>query len=83
MTPRTLVSATALGAALGLALALPAAAAQPTNPDRRLVEAAQRKDSVAVQTLIGEPVDVDTPQADGATPLAWAVHWTISAWRTC
>jgi ankyrin repeat protein len=30
---------------------------------------------VAVQTLIGEPVDVDTPQADGATPLAWAVHW--------
>ena len=43
--------------------------------DRRLVQAAQRQDTEAVRALLGERVDVDMPQADGATPLAWAVHW--------
>ena len=43
--------------------------------DRRLVEAAQHQNTTAVQALLDERVDVDTPQADGATPLAWAVHW--------
>ena len=44
--------------------------------DRRLVQAAQRQDTAeAVRALLGERVDVDMPQADGATPLAWAVHW--------
>jgi ankyrin repeat protein len=43
--------------------------------DRRLVEAARHQDTAAVQALLDERVDVDSPQADGATPLAWAVHW--------
>jgi len=63
---------------LGLTSALQTAAAQSTAPptdDLRLVEAAQRQDTAAVQSLLGERVDVDTPQADGATPLAWAAHW--------
>ena len=99
MKRRTLVSATALCTVLGLASALPTAAAQSTAPrpddlrlafaqapasqavgrsdsvDRRLVEAAQRQDAEAVRALLGARVDVDTRQADGATPLAWAVHW--------
>ena len=63
---------------LGLTSALQTTAAQSTAPqpdDLRLVEAAQRQDTAAVQSLLGERVNVDTPQADGATPLAWAVHW--------
>ena len=78
MQPKTLFSATALCTVLVLASALQPAAAQATAPqpdDLRLVEAAQRQDTAAVQALLGERVDVDTPQADGATPLAWAVHW--------
>ncbi|MCH2253864.1 MAG: ankyrin repeat domain-containing protein [Vicinamibacterales bacterium] len=78
MRPRTLVSTTALCMVLGLTSALQTAAAQSTAPptdDLRLVEAAQRQDTAAVQSLLGERVDVDTPQADGATPLAWAAHW--------
>ena len=51
------------------------AAARSDSIDRRLVQAAQRQDTEAVRALLGERVDVDMPQADGATPLAWAVHW--------
>ncbi len=63
---------------LGLAPALQTAAAQSITAspdDLRLVDAAQHQDAAAVQALLDERVDVDTPQADGATPLAWAVHW--------
>ena len=43
--------------------------------DGGLVAAAQRQDREAVQALLSERVDVDSPQADGVTPLAWAAHW--------
>ena len=78
MRPRTFVSATTLCALLGLASALQPVAAQSIAPqpdDLRLVEAARHQDAAAVQALLGGQIDVDTPQADGATPLAWAAHW--------
>ena len=85
MQPRILVSATVSCTLLGLATALQTAAlaqapasqtaGRANSVDLRLVEAAQRQDTETVRALVGERVDVDTPQADGATPLAWAVHW--------
>lgn len=42
--------------------------------DRRLADAARGRDLVAVRALLDEGVDVDATHADGATPLAWAVH---------
>ena len=52
----------------------PRAAGSPASDDRRLADAAQRRDGDAVRALLAEGVDVDAPQADGATALAWAVH---------
>ena len=52
----------------------PQAAGSPASDDRRLADAAQRRDGDAVRALLAEGVDVDAPQADGATALAWAVH---------
>jgi ankyrin repeat protein len=50
-------------------------AAGRARPDaRRLVDAAQRRDLAAARALIEEGIDVDAPQADGATALAWAAH---------
>lgn len=46
-----------------------------TRGDRRLADAAQRREIEAVRALLDDGVDVDAPQADGATALAWAVHW--------
>ena len=43
--------------------------------DRRLADAAQRREIEAVRALLDDGADVDAPQADGATALAWAVHW--------
>ena len=43
--------------------------------NRGLPDAAQRRDIETVRVLIDAGVDVDAPQADGATALAWAVHW--------
>lgn len=42
--------------------------------DARLVDAIKRADQAAVRALIAEAVDPDAPQADGSTPLHWAVH---------
>ncbi len=52
--------------------------AQPASVsthDLRLVEAAERQEMSAVQSLLAQGVGVDAPQADGATALAWTVHW--------
>src|SRR5438309_2739249 len=46
-----------------------------TSGDLRLVDAAKNRDREAVRSLLQQHVDVNTPQADGATPLAWAAHW--------
>ena len=43
--------------------------------DLRLVNAVKNRDQDAVRSLLKERVDVNTPEADGATPLAWAAHW--------
>jgi uncharacterized protein len=44
--------------------------------DLRLVEAAKQQDWQALRALLQEgSVNVNTTQADGATALAWAVHW--------
>ena len=45
------------------------------RPDQRqLADAAQDSDLQTVRELIERGFDVDAPQADGATALAWAVH---------
>jgi ankyrin repeat protein len=44
-------------------------------PDRRLVEAVKQQDVKAVQKLLRQGVDVNTPEGDGATALHWAAHW--------
>jgi ankyrin repeat protein len=43
--------------------------------DLRLVDAAKRQDVALVRTLLQQRVDVNAPQADGATALHWAAHW--------
>jgi ankyrin repeat protein len=43
--------------------------------DLRLVDAAKRQDHARVQALLKLRVDVNAPQADGATALHWAAHW--------
>jgi len=43
--------------------------------DMRLVSAAKNRDLPAVQTLMKQKVDVNTPDVDGMTPLHWAAHW--------
>ena len=55
-----------------------AAAPQETGraaaDDPRLADAAQRRDLDAVRALLADGHEVDAPQADGATALAWAAH---------
>jgi len=43
--------------------------------DFRLIRAVQNKDTEAVLSLLKQHVDVNSPGPDGATALAWAVHW--------
>ena len=43
--------------------------------DLRLADAVEKGDKEAVRSLLAEHVDVNAPQADGATALAWAAHW--------
>lgn len=54
---------------------LSVAALGAAGSDLRLVEAAKNKDQAAVRSLLRQRVDVNAAQADGATALAWAVHW--------
>ena len=42
--------------------------------DMRLVNAAAKGSKEEIRSLLKEHVDVNTPQADGATALAWTVH---------
>jgi ankyrin len=43
--------------------------------DARLVDAVKSRNVEAVQALLKQHVDVNTPQGDGATALHWAVHF--------
>ena len=58
-----------------LAAGVTAAGAAAAGNDERLVEAVRSRDRAAARALLGERVDVNAPQADGATPLHWAAHW--------
>ncbi|MBM3776752.1 MAG: hypothetical protein FJW23_00745 [Acidimicrobiia bacterium] len=55
---------------LATALAAVPAFAQATE----LIEAVRSRDVAAVRSLIGQQVDVDAAQGDGATALHWAAH---------
>jgi uncharacterized protein len=50
-------------------------AAAPAGPDVRLVQAVERRDARAVETLLKQRIDVNAAQPDGATALHWAAHW--------
>ncbi len=56
-----------------------AAAAQSASssagPDRRLVDAVQQRDFETARGLLAAGSDVNVPQGDGATAVAWAAHW--------
>jgi ankyrin repeat protein len=43
--------------------------------DRRVADAAQRRDPIAIRTLLSGHADPDGRQPDGATALHWAAHW--------
>ena len=68
------IVAVAVSPATALAVVSAAQAAARTADDARLADAAQRRDLDAVRALLAEGIEVDAPQADGATALAWAVH---------
>ena len=42
--------------------------------DTPLLDAVKNRDTEAVQVLVSQQVDVNAPQADGATALHWAAH---------
>ena len=65
----------AAAAAVSLAFGLATAALAAAENDERLVEAVKSRDRAAARALVDERVDVNAPQADGATPLHWAAHW--------
>ncbi len=46
--------------------------------DFRLVEATERGDRTAIKVLLDAKADVNAARPDGATPLAWAVHYDDS-----
>jgi len=54
--------------------AVAAVAAAPVN-DLPLVEAVKSQNKEAVRALLKQSVDVNAPQADGATALHWAAYW--------
>jgi ankyrin repeat protein len=45
------------------------------GPDRRLPDAAKRRDWLAVRALLDTGAEVDTRHPDGTTSLHWAAHW--------
>ena len=51
------------------------AAVAAVQIDLRLVNAAQNQDMAVVGALLKERVDVNQPEPDGTTALAWAAHW--------
>ena len=48
--------------------------AAAANRDAALADAIERKNPAAVRALLAAGVDVNAPQADGMTPLHWAVY---------
>src|SRR5262245_33372549 len=50
------------------------AAAAPAGNDGRLAEAAMRRDTAAVRSLLQQKVDVNAPGKDGTPALHWVVR---------
>jgi ankyrin repeat protein len=46
-----------------------------TARDARVAKAAEQRDVSSIRALLKQGVDVNVPQADGATALQWAVYW--------
>ena len=59
---------------LALWLTLPSGGAPTENRDRRLLEAVKKSDVETARALLNEKADVNSPDGDGANPLAWAVY---------
>ena len=57
-----------------LAMTLLAGAGPSAAADGLLVDAIERADEAAVRALLAEQVDPEAAEADGSTPLHWAVH---------
>jgi uncharacterized protein len=83
MLHRTIVITSAWGLMiLAAAVGVSGAAASPTpgtagatsSKDMRLVEAVKNGDRQAVKAMLAAHTDVNAPEPDGATALAWAVH---------
>jgi uncharacterized protein len=62
-------------AAVLAVVVLSTAGSAAADGDLRLAAAAERRDLVAVRTLLGERIDPNASQADGTTALHWAAHW--------
>jgi ankyrin repeat protein len=58
----------------GLLLLMSAGSSVAADRDTRIADAAMRRDSAAVRTLIAQKVDVNIPGADGTPALHWAVR---------
>lgn len=56
-------------------LLLSVAGAAANDSDPALIEAARNQDQEALRALLHGSADVNLPQADGATALAWASYW--------
>ena len=69
MTKTTTRRVLTLMVAMGLVPALTFAGASDA------ADAAQRKDTTALRSLVARRANVNTPQVDGTTALQWAVHW--------
>ena len=54
---------------------LSTAVAAAAQSDLRLVNAVRSQDGAVARALLKQRVDVDQPQPDGTTALAWAAHW--------
>ncbi len=64
-----------LGASWAIALLALASLSLAATPDRRVVDAAEKRDREAVVRLVKQRANVNTPQPDGASAIAWAAHW--------
>src|SRR5690348_5936177 len=64
-----------LAATAAIVSVLPWTAPRLRAEDSKLADAEQRRDRDGVRALLKEKADVNAPQADGATALAWAAHW--------
>jgi ankyrin repeat protein len=62
-------------ACFGLALFASISVRATAADDLRLVDAAKHQDLSRVRSLLGQHIDPNVRQPDGATALHWAVHW--------